>query len=1152
MAEWFVSSAVLAALLIGAHYLLRGKISARLQYTLWLVLLVRLLLPLSVGKTALSVANLLPEAEPTAVMQTEPAAAPPAQAASTPEPAAPAAPVQTPAQPVQRPASMPVQTETGSAEPEKSAQKPAVSVWKIFMLVWASGAALLGLWFLFCNLRYGRQLRAGVLRAIAPKEGRPAVRLTQTALSPCLFGLFPPAIYVTMDCAQDEQLLHHCAEHEYTHYLHRDHIWAVLRGVCLALHWFNPLVWWAAALSRTDAELFCDEDTVRRLGEDARADYGRSLIRMTCRERVDPLSAATTMSGRGGQLKTRIISITKHPKTAIPVLILVLLLCAAAVGCTMTGAKDAAPAQQTSERMENTPKESEVQEATREEPEAAVEFTTTQDTVTLSVPARYENEITADDSFMIEAPETGEHDLDDVLFSFYDKSQAAEDRLGLVWAIRAFQFEDPAELVKDGADRWVEENLMALNTHLLGTRGSTAYYFFCLSPSDKAVRQYDSSDTAAVSSYYQHAADGLDILKDFVVRNGLAPVEGAVDWEAWYQEFILPRIEAETDPAADAAWFAAREPVEQWPEFTVNGTSIYDLTLDELTPAFGKPTRIYHWMDIGTEYYDVVQFPDASQIAGWIDEDGTIHHPDGSQAAGWVGEDGELHHLNAAYLRLESGTEVCGIRYSWNYFAAANIFPRDAEPVLEQIDEHTTRLRLGGEITYMGKYSYIEYMDGIPTMLVVCNETVMTFYIENGVIAAVSWMAPEEAMRLPITEQEAQQRMTIDPSLLTDENLLSILLGPEIALVNDGFTFDSPEDLSSEQLFMLFLYWSDYTYTRDNYKQADGKYHFTESFVNSVLRYHFRDGSFTFDITQCGNYDASDGTAVIENVSGFGGDRDLRIADVQVLEGSIVQVTADFYNADPFFDNSGGELRYARKVYTLDFYYGGALFQSARFAPLPEDDLRAALQLHTGETTDDLAQLFWTYDGQNRNLLGSLPDGNWTALPLTEDAWDGLSLFVYERYARENNWPLTISETDFDHTLERYFPLGRYGWEDRSSHYLTYQDGTYTRTVNDNHGARYCYLKSVSSLTDGSFQLVFRCLDVPELTEYADAGADVRAVYDHAGAEELQPQEFRRAVYRAFADGVIPLGTGMTELTVRLRLAGEALYPFRFLSASDG
>ena len=36
---------------------------------------------------------------------------------------------------------------------------------------------------------------------------------------------------------------------------------------------------------------------------------------------------------------------------------------------------------------------------------------------------------------------------------------------------------------------------------------------------------------------------------------------------------------------------------------------------------------------------------------------------------------------------------------------------------------------------------------------------------------------------------------------------------------------------------------------------------------------------------------------------------------------------------------------------------------------------------------------------------------------------------------------------------------------------------------------------------------------------------------------------------RAFADGVI---SGTTERTVRLRLAGEARYPFQFLSARDG
>ena len=41
-------------------------------------------------------------------------------------------------------------------------------------------------------------------------------------------------------------------------------------------------------------------------------------------------------------------------------------------------------------------------------------------------------------------------------------------------------------------------------------------------------------------------------------------------------------------------------------------------------------------------------------------------------------------------------------------------------------------------------------------------------------------------------------------------------------------------------------------------------------------------------------------------------------------------------------------------------------------------------------------------------------------------------------------------------------------------------------------------------------------------------------------------------MYRAFADGVIPTGNSMTELTVTVRLTGEARYPFQFLSARDG
>ena len=54
MVEWIVSSSVLIAVLILLRFVLKGKISLRLQYALWAVVLVRLLVPVSFGDTAMS------------------------------------------------------------------------------------------------------------------------------------------------------------------------------------------------------------------------------------------------------------------------------------------------------------------------------------------------------------------------------------------------------------------------------------------------------------------------------------------------------------------------------------------------------------------------------------------------------------------------------------------------------------------------------------------------------------------------------------------------------------------------------------------------------------------------------------------------------------------------------------------------------------------------------------------------------------------------------------------------------------------------------------------------------------------------------------------------------------------------------------------
>ena len=133
----------------------------------------------------------------------------------------------------------------------------------------------------------------------------------------------------------------HAVEHELTHFRHGDHIWALLRGACLAVHWYNPMVWWAAVLSLRDAELACDEATIRRLGESERARYGRTLIGLTCQKRRTVLLTATTMTGGRRGLEERIRLIAQKPKTAGVPMAAALLILAVAAGCTFTGPESA-------------------------------------------------------------------------------------------------------------------------------------------------------------------------------------------------------------------------------------------------------------------------------------------------------------------------------------------------------------------------------------------------------------------------------------------------------------------------------------------------------------------------------------------------------------------------------------------------------------------------------------------------------------------------------------------------------------------------------------------------------------------------------------------------------------------------------------------
>ena len=206
--------------------------------------------------------------------------------------------------------------------------------------IWLIGVAVVIAIFVWSNLRFSAALRRSRGKKLGDSLSLIPVYVSAAVETPCLFGFFSPTIYVTPDCAENEQRLRHVLAHENTHYRHGDNVWAILRCAALALHWYNPLVWWAALMSKRDAELACDEGALRRLGEAERTDYGRTLIGLTCASGDFGSLAltATTMTGSKKSIKERITFIAQKPKMALYTLAAVILVAAVAVGCTFSGA----------------------------------------------------------------------------------------------------------------------------------------------------------------------------------------------------------------------------------------------------------------------------------------------------------------------------------------------------------------------------------------------------------------------------------------------------------------------------------------------------------------------------------------------------------------------------------------------------------------------------------------------------------------------------------------------------------------------------------------------------------------------------------------------------------------------------------------------
>ena len=331
LGQWAVSASALILLVLGVRLLLRGRLSCRFVYALWAVVLVRLLLPFQLSiPLPVSAAGAAPNV--------------PAVWEETQVPLFPSLPqdmedVNSDYQALEPGYSGPGPGSQGYVERSEDGETvtlylDAFTQSELLRLAWGIGVLAALLLILVPNLRF----------AIRLEERRRALEIPDCPLpvyegeglpSPCLVGLFHPAIYLTPEAAQlPEGQQRHILAHELTHYRHMDHLWAALRCLALALHWYNPLVWLAVICSKRDGELACDEGTVQRLGEGERIPYGRTLVDLVARRSLRPgdlISCSTAMTGGNKTIQQRIAQLVNQPETKKTALFAAALVALAAV-----------------------------------------------------------------------------------------------------------------------------------------------------------------------------------------------------------------------------------------------------------------------------------------------------------------------------------------------------------------------------------------------------------------------------------------------------------------------------------------------------------------------------------------------------------------------------------------------------------------------------------------------------------------------------------------------------------------------------------------------------------------------------------------------------------------------------------------------------
>lgn len=361
--ELTLPMALVIAVLLAAGPLLGRRFTAKWRYWAWLLIAVRLLLPVGITLPQPVVTLPQPQGEFTyPVSREEPAPTEPAPVGD-PIQVVPGAAENDPYQQIETGMTAPTGPSAETPKPAEPAIIPtpaatrSIPVMEAVGWCWAAGTALFLLWQLGSYLalraklsRSRRPLTDEAILAVLEKESAAAGRqkplpvYTAAVGSPMIVGAIKPTLLLPeMELTAEQLSL--VFRHELIHYRRRDIWYKLLLMLANAIHWFNPMVWLMVYAADRDLELSCDEAVVAGRDEAYREEYGRCLLAVV-RAGMSRRTLFTTNFYSGKKtLKNRLATIFDTTKKHRGTLALAALLLAAAVAgslvaCTPDGGKN--------------------------------------------------------------------------------------------------------------------------------------------------------------------------------------------------------------------------------------------------------------------------------------------------------------------------------------------------------------------------------------------------------------------------------------------------------------------------------------------------------------------------------------------------------------------------------------------------------------------------------------------------------------------------------------------------------------------------------------------------------------------------------------------------------------------------------------------